>query len=78
MRNARHLFKKSGPSDPGLPPFALMPTNIEQLDKVVKTSTPEFWAFFNSVPPEERDKINYAANGPVLRSAYASLVQRFY
>lgn len=55
-----------------------MPTNVEQLDKKIKPSPPEFWQFFDSVPPGERDGVNYAANGPALRSVYASLVQRFY
>lgn len=61
-----------------MPPFALMPTNVEQLNKNIKPSGPDLWAFLDSLPAQERDRMNYAANGEVMKAVYAGIVQRYY
>lgn len=50
LMRSRSRLKHSTHINSQLPPFALMPTNVEQLSKVIKPSTLEFWAFFDSVP----------------------------
>lgn len=41
-------------------------------------NSPEFWAFFDSLPKDAQDRLNYARNGPDWEREYALVCQQYY
>jgi hypothetical protein len=53
-------------------------TPQEQKPQTEALCSPEFWAFFDSLPREARQRLNNALNGPEWEREYALVCAQYY